>query len=160
MFLQLGCRLGQVELDAFALQHGCYSDACTQWARTLANRGSHKAALVEIRSWSVNQRSLAGGCPVGRAGTPLHPRYCWPWHECCLLMDQLWSWTSPRGTAALSIIVPSVPPLTPPSSECHRHQGGNKSLSDTEREREREQEKGEMKNVLFMTLTTKLPHDS
>lgn len=50
-------------------------------------------------------------------------------------MDRLRRWTRPWGTTVLSIIVPSVPPLTPPSSECHRHQGGNKSLSDTEREK-------------------------
>lgn len=101
----------------------------------LANCGLHKATLVEIRSRSVNWGSLTGGCPMGEAGTPPHPRYCWPWHEHCLLMDRLWSWTRPRGTTVLSIIVPSVPPLTPPSSECHRHQGGNKSLSDTKREK-------------------------
>ena len=108
----------------------CSVDMC--W---LANCGLHKATLVEIRSWSVNWRSLTGGCPMGEAGTLPHPRYCWPWHEHCLLMDWLRSWTRPWGTTVLSIIVPSVPPLTPPSSECHRHHGGNKSLSDTEREK-------------------------
>lgn len=105
-------------------------DSCS-----LANCGLHKAACVETRSWSMNRESLTGGCLKGEAGTLPHPRYRWPWHECCLLMDRLWSWTRPWGITVLSIIVPSVPPLTPPSSECHRHQGGNKSLSVTEREK-------------------------
>lgn len=102
---------------------------------SLANCGLHKAALLEIRSRSMNWGSLTGGCPMGESGTLPHPRYRWPWHERCLLMDRLRSWTRPWGTTVLSIIVPSVPPLTPPSSKCHRHQGRNKSLSDTEREK-------------------------
>ena len=42
---------------------------------SLANCGLHKAALVEIRSWSMNRGSLTGGCPMGEAGTLPHPRY-------------------------------------------------------------------------------------
>lgn len=41
----------------------------------------------------------------------------------------------PLGNHCIIYYVPSVPPLTPPSSECHRHQGRNKSLSGTEREK-------------------------
>lgn len=41
----------------------------------------------------------------------------------------------PPGNHCIICYVPSVPPLTPPSSECHRHQGRNKSLSGTEREK-------------------------
>lgn len=40
----------------------------------------------------------------------------------------------PRGNHCIICYVPSVPPLTPPSSKCHRHQGRNISLSGTERE--------------------------
>lgn len=42
---------------------------------SLANCGLHEAALVAIRSRSVNWGSLTGGCPMGEAGTPPHPRY-------------------------------------------------------------------------------------
>lgn len=41
----------------------------------------------------------------------------------------------PLGNHCIICYVPSVPPLTPPSSKCHRHQGRNKSLSATEREK-------------------------
>lgn len=41
----------------------------------------------------------------------------------------------PLGNHCIICYVPSVPPLTPPSSKCHRHQGRNKSLSGTEREK-------------------------
>lgn len=42
---------------------------------SLANCGLHKAALVEIRSRSVNQGNLTGGRPMGEAGTLPQPRY-------------------------------------------------------------------------------------
>lgn len=43
-------------------------------ALSLANSGSHKAALVKIRSWSMKLGNLIGGCPMGEARTLPHPR--------------------------------------------------------------------------------------
>lgn len=105
-------------------QHSVSVLSCQVWL--------HKAALVELRSGEHELGEPGWRVPHGDPSTSsllLTLARALPADGSALELDK------PLGNHCIICYVPSVPPLTPPSSECHRHQGRNKSLSATEREK-------------------------